>query len=109
MSGSKPVDCKVYPLSPSEQKSLDEFLEENIRMGRIRPSILPMALPFFFVQKKDGSLWPVQDYWKLNDMTIKNRYSLPLIQELIDKLKGAKWFTKMDVQWGYNNIWIKRQ
>ncbi len=40
-------------------------------------------------------------------MTIKNRYSLPLIQELIDKLKGVKWFTKMDVQWGYNNIQIK--
>ncbi len=76
---------------------LDEFLEENIHTGRIWPSISPMASSFFFVKKKDGSLWPVQDYRKLNDMTIKNRYPLPLIQELIDKLKEAKCFTKMDV------------
>lgn len=66
-----------------------------------------MASRFFFVKKKDGALRPVQDYRKLNDMTIKNRYPLPLLQELIDKLKGTKVFTKMDVRWGFNNIWIK--
>ncbi len=66
-----------------------------------------MASPFFFVKKKNESLWPVQDYRKLNDITIKNQYPLPLIQELIDKLKEVKWFKKMDVQWGYNNIRIK--
>ncbi len=52
-------------------------------------------------------LRPVQDYQKLNEMTIKNRYPLPLISELIDKLRGAKYFTKLDVCWGYNNIHIK--
>ncbi|GAW00909.1 reverse transcriptase-RNase H-integrase [Lentinula edodes] len=66
-----------------------------------------MASPFFFVKKKDGTLRPVQDYRKLNDMTVKNRYPLPLIQELIDKLKNSKIFTKMDVRWGFNNIRIK--
>ena len=66
-----------------------------------------MASPFFFVKKKDGALRPVQDYRKLNEMTIKNRYPLPLIQELIDKLKSSKVFLKMDIQWGYNNIRIK--
>ena len=104
--GFKPVDCKVYPLNPQEQKALDEFLEENLRTGRIRPSKSPMASPFFFIKKKDGSLRPVQDYRKLNEMTIKNRYPLRLIQELIDKLKQSKYFTKMDVRWGYNNIQI---
>src|SRR5215469_11409060 len=94
--GSKPLNCKVYPINPAEQKALDDFLEENLRTGRIRSSKSPMASPFFFVKKKDGSLRPVQDYRKLNDMTIKNRYPLPLIQELIDKLKSAKVFTKMD-------------
>ena len=54
--GSHPVDCKVYPLNLNEQKALDEFLEENLRSGRIRPSSSPMASPFFFVKKKDGSL-----------------------------------------------------
>ena len=105
--GAKAVDCKVYPLSPVEQRALDEFLEENLRTGRIRGSISPMASPFFFVKKKDGSLRPVQDYRKLNEMTVKNRYPLPLIQELINKIKDAKHFTKMDVHWGYNNIRIK--
>jgi len=66
-----------------------------------------MASPFFFVKKKDGSLHPTQDYRKLNDATIKNRYPLPLISELIDKLGNAKIFSKMDVRWGYNNIHIK--
>ena len=60
--GSKPADCKIYPLGPSEQKALDEFLTENLRTGRIRPSKSPMASPFFFVKKKDGALRPVQDY-----------------------------------------------
>src|SRR5271170_3219221 len=66
-----------------------------------------MASPFFFVNKKDGKLRPCQDYRKLNEGTIKNAYPLPLISELIDKLKGAKYFTKLDVQWGYNNVRIK--
>ena len=66
-----------------------------------------MASPFFFVKKKDGKLRPIQDYRKLNKMTIKNCYPLPLILELIDKLTHAKIFSKMDIQWGYNNIWIK--
>jgi transposase InsO family protein len=102
-----PRSCKVYPLSPSEQRELDIFLEENLRTGRIRPSKSPMASPVFFIKKKDGSLRLVQDYRALNDLTIKNRYPLPLISELVNKLKGAKLFTKLDVRWGYNNVRIK--
>ena len=66
-----------------------------------------MASPFFFIKKKDGALHPVQDYQYLNSVMVKNMYLLPLIPELVDKLKGASLFTKMDVRWGYNNIWIK--
>ena len=66
-----------------------------------------MASPFFFVKKKDGKLRLVQDYRKLNKMTIKNQYPLPLISELVDQLSHAKIFSKMDVRWGYNNIRIK--
>ena len=86
-------------MNPKEQQALDEFLNENLRSGRIRSSKSPMASPFFFIKKKDGTLRPVQDYRKLNEMTIKNRYPLPLIQELIDKLKQSHYFSKMDVQW----------
>ena len=105
--GSKAVDCKIYPLSSEENKKLDEFLNENLKSGRIRSSKSPMASAFFFVKKKDGSLRPVQDYRKLNEMTIKNRYPLPLISELVDKLKKSKYFTRLDIRWGYNNVRIK--
>ena len=70
-----------------------------------------MASPFFFVDKRDSventGLWPCQDYRKLNAGTIKNMYPLPLISELLDKLKGAKYFTKINLQARYNNVWIK--
>ena len=65
--------------------------------------------PFFFVKKKDGSLQPIQDYWRLNEATIKNKYPLPLIQELINKVQGVKYSTKLDIQWGYNNVRIKER
>ena len=95
--GSKPSSCKVYPLSPAEQKELDVFLKENLETGRIQPSKSPMSSPVFFIKKKDGSLRLVQDYRALNVITIKNKYPLPLISELINKLQGAKYFTKLDV------------
>ncbi len=101
------LDCKVYPLNCNEQTELDKFLDENLSSGRIRPLKSPMALLFFFVKKKDGKLRPIQDYRKLNEMTIKNRYLLPLISELMDKLRGAKYFSKLDIWWGYNNVRIK--
>src|SRR3981189_1859786 len=104
---AKPHVGKVYPLSRNEQEQLEVFLNENLSTGRIRSSKSPMASPFFFIKKKSGELRPVQDYRKLNDMTIRNSYPLPLISELIDKLKGAKIFTKLDIRWGYNNVRIK--
>ena len=95
---TKPISSKVYALSRSEQVELNKFLDEHLSTGRIRPSKSPIASPFFFVKKKDGSLRPVQDYRRLNEITIRNRYPLPLVSELMDKLKGAKHFTKLDVR-----------
>ena len=71
------------------------------------PSKFPQASPFFFVPKKDGSVRPCQDYCYLNSHMVKNTYPLPLISDLIDKLKGLSIFTKMDIWWRYNNILIK--
>ena len=97
VKGAKALDCKIYPLSKEEQTQLEEFLKENLEMNRIRLSKSPMASPFFFVKKKDGKLRLVEDYQKLNEMTITNHYPLPLISELIDKLTHAKIFSKMDI------------
>ena len=91
-------DCKVYPLNIKEQEELDKFLEEHLKLGQIWLSKSPCVAPFFFMKKKDKSLQPVQDYRQLNEATIKNKYPLPLIQELIDKVQGAKYFTKLNIQ-----------
>ena len=101
-----PQRAKNYPLNPSETEVCKAFIEEHLKNGRIVPSQSPQASPFFFVPKKDGTLCPCQDYRYLNSHTTKNAYPLPLISELIDKLKGSKIFTKFDVRWGYNNILI---
>ena len=60
---SKPSGCKVYPLLLNEQKELDAFLKENLKTGQIQLSKSPMSSPVFFIKKKDGSLWLVQDHW----------------------------------------------
>ena len=65
------------------------------------------AVSCFYIPKKDRSLWLVQDYKKLNQVTIKDKTPLPLIGEVIDKLKEARYFNKLDLIWGYNNIQIK--
>jgi len=88
--GAEPKSSKVYPLSPLEQVELDTFLEENLRTRRIRPSKSPMAAPMFFIKKKDGSLRLVQDYRALNAITVKNRYPLLLISELVSQLRRAQ-------------------
>jgi hypothetical protein len=100
------LDCKVYPLGPGEQEVLQKFLKEHLDKGYVRPSKSPYASPFFFIKKKDGKLCLVQDYRKLNALMICNRYPLPLIPELIDRIRGHSLFMKLDIRWGYNNIHI---
>jgi hypothetical protein len=107
LPGDHVIDCKTYNLTFDEQKELDAFLKENLDTGHIRPSKSPFASAFFSIKKKDGKLRPIQDYQKLNTITIKNRYPLLLISELIDKLKNAKYITKLDIRWGYNNVRMK--
>jgi transposase InsO family protein len=105
--GATMKNCGIYRLTPKEENALKEYITDHLRKGYIKPSKSPMASPFFFVDKKDGKLRPVQDYCALNDITIKNVAPIPLIPDLIDKLRGACYFTKLDVRWGYNNIRIR--
>ena len=105
--GKTPPYAKVYPMAPAERSAMEEWIDEQLAKGYIRPSKSPAAAPVFFVKKKDGTLRLVVDYRKLNAITVKNRYPLPLTQELIDQLSEAKVFTKLDLRWGYNNIRIR--
>src|SRR5438876_6285439 len=113
----KPQRGKIYALSPREQKELDKFLDENLSTGRIRPSKSSHAAAFFFAPKVeevnapgiDPGLRPIQDYRYLNVHTIHDRYPLPLLSKILQqpKFQMAKYFTVIDIRWGYNNIWIK--
>ncbi len=101
------VDCKVYPMNRIEDEAVQKFLDSELEKGYIRESKSPYASSFFFVKKKDGKLRPVQDYRKINALTIRNQYPLPLIADLIRDLSNAHIYTKLDVRWGYNNVRIR--
>ena len=97
----------LYPLTETEREELKKYLEENLKKGFIRKSSSPAGAPILFVRKKDGTYRLVIDYRKLNEMTIRNSYPLPLISELLDRVKGAKYFTKLDLKSAYNLVRIK--
>ena len=103
----QPPHRPIYSLSPKELEVLRNYLQENLKRGWIRPSKSPAGAPILFVQKKDGSLRLCVDYRGLNEITIKNRHPLPLVQESLDRLAGAKIYTKLDLKDAYHRIRIK--
>lgn len=105
--GKEPELCKAYPLNPKHTEALKEFLDENLRKGFIRPSQSPAGYPILFVPKKNGKWRMCVDYRKLNQITIKNGYMLPLMAEIRDKTLGARYFTALDLKGAYNLIRIK--
>ncbi|QRW20625.1 Retrotransposable element Tf2 protein [Rhizoctonia solani] len=97
----------IYSMTNAESKALKQHIDEELATGKICPSTLSASAPVMFVKKADGSLRLVVDYRKLNDVTHKNVYPLPRQDNLMAKLRHAKVFTKLDLRWGYNNVWIK--
>ena len=94
----------MIPLTPEEQKKVSEFVDEQLAKGYIHPSKSEQTLLVFFILKKDGRKRMVQDYRYLNEHMVWNNYPLPLISQLVNKLKGLQYFMKIDLQWGYNNV-----
>jgi len=90
-----------------KEEALNQWLDEQLKAGLIIESKSRYVVPYFYIPKKDGSLQLVQDYRKLNQVTIKDKTPLPLIGEVIDKLKQTKYFNKLNLIWGYNNVRIK--
>ena len=103
----KPKKGHIIPLSPAEQEEVMAFLNDQLKKEYICPSKSPQTSPVFFVPKKDGKKWMVQDYCYLNKHMVKNNYPLLLIMQLVNKPQGANLFMKMDLRWGYNNVHIK--
>src|SRR6266511_2123677 len=105
--GIEPPSRPIYKMSYMELDELKKQLVDLLKKGYIKPSVSPFGAPVLFVHKKDGTLRLCVDYRALNKITIKNRYPLPRIDELIDRLVGAKYFTKIDLYSGYHQIRIK--
>jgi len=105
--GTQPKKFKIYPLTQAQRDTLDKYVEDFISKGFIRESKSPAGYPVFYVPKPDGGLRLCVDYRHLNEITIKNAYTLPLIQELRDRLQGARWFTKFDIPSAFHRIRIK--
>ncbi|GJV11837.1 putative nucleotidyltransferase, ribonuclease H [Tanacetum coccineum] len=104
--GSKPPAKAPYRMPPPELKELCNQLKELMDVGYIRPLKAPYGAPVLFQRKKDGSLRMCIDYQVLNKVTIKNKYPIPLIADLFDQLRKARYFTKLDLRSGYYQVRI---
>ena len=104
--GAKPPHRVMYRLSPKERLEVETQIADLIKRGWVVPSTSPYGAPVLFVQKKDGTLRMCIDYRALNKLTVKNRYPLPRIDDLLDKLHGATVFSSLDLQSGYHQIGI---
>ena len=100
----KELNTKAYAIMLKEEEALNQWLDEQLKAGLIVESKSRYVVPCFYIPNKDGSLRLVQDYRKLNQVMIKDKTPLPLIGEIIDKLKEAWYFNKLDLIWGYNNV-----
>ena len=95
-------------MSPKELDELKKQLDDLLAKGLIQPSKSPYGAPVLFVKKKDGSMRMCVDYRALNKQTIKNKYPLPRIEELLDRLHGAKCFSGLDLVNGYYQVRIAK-
>ncbi|KAJ0876256.1 putative nucleotidyltransferase, Ribonuclease H [Helianthus annuus] len=107
--GAAPIARAPYRLAPTEMKELRTQLDDLLAKGFIRPSSSPWGAPILFVKKKDGSMRLCIDYRELNNVTIKNRYPLPRIDDLFDQLQGASYFSKIDLRLGYHQLKVKEE
>lgn len=105
--GSTPPNRATYRMSPREMDELRKQLNDLIEHGFIQPSTSPYGAPVLFAKKKDGSLRMCVDYRALNRITIKNKYPLPRIDELMDRLRGATCFSTIDLHSGYHQVRIQ--
>jgi hypothetical protein len=107
LPGTAPVSKRPYRMSMEELKELKKQLSELPETGYIRPSSSPWGASVLFLQKKDGSQRMCVDYRPLNDVTIKNKYLLPRIEDLFDQMRGARVFSKIDLRLGYHQMKIR--
>jgi hypothetical protein len=107
LPGTAPISKRPYRMFVEELQELKKQLTELHEAGYIRPSSSPWGAPVLYVQKKDVSQRMCVDYRSLNDVTIKNKYPLPRIDDLVDQMRGARVFSKIDLRSGYHQMKIR--
>jgi hypothetical protein len=107
--GTAPIAKRPYRMAATELAELKKQLKELEQKGYIKSSSSPWGAPVLFVKKKDGSMRLCVDYRALNEVTVKNKYPLPRINDLFDQLKGAKYFSKIDLRSGYYQLRIRHE
>ena len=105
--GTSPPRGRLFSLSAPERKAMEAYINDSLAAGIIRPSSSPAGAGFFFIEKKDKTLRPCIDYRGLNDITVKNRYPLPLMASAFELLEGASIFTKLDLRNAYYLVRIR--
>jgi hypothetical protein len=104
LPGSVPVNSRPYRYSPMHKNEIEKQVRALLDYGLIETSTSPFASPVLLVQKKDGSWHFCVDYRRLNSITIKNKFPVPLIDEILDELAGAQYFTKLDFESRFHQL-----
>ena len=102
-----PISRAPYRMDLTELKELKTQLQELLDKGFVRPSVSTWGAPVLFVKKKDGTLRMCIDYRQINKVTVKNKYPLLRIEDFFDQLNKASVFSKIDLQSGYYQLWVK--
>jgi hypothetical protein len=105
--GTTPIFKRPYRMATNQLAKLKEQLQELLDKGYIYPSVAPSGAPIIFVPKKVDTQRMCVDYHSLNEVTIKNKYPMPRIDDLFDELKGASVFSKIDLRCGYHQLKIR--
>lgn len=109
MPDAKPINLRPYRYSYFQKVELEKIIEELLKESIIQPSTSPYASPALLVRKKDGSWRLCVDYRQLNAQTVKNKYPIPIIDDLLDELNGAQYFSKIDLRSGYHQKRMSEQ
>jgi hypothetical protein len=109
IQGATPFRLRPYRYNPAQKDEIERQVADLLKSGMIQPSSSPFASPIILARKKTGDWRLCVDYRRLNALTVKNKYPLPIIDELLDELQGALWFTSLDLSSGYHQIQMDPQ